>query len=497
MRSKTFSVYNEGVTWVVGLSAATAGGAFLHYETLSGAPPFVRALFFLVVGCFLGTVGVGVQYAFWLYYVRNERDREQQLREREKSKTETADPLDYYRELQAIANHIEEARKHVTNLHKYLHWLFSSGLIGAAILFGLALIAGAPTHAESGSTKQCCEAIAKFSNQLEKALIGRISSGSAPPNGTPPSTDVKLDPQLQQALWQHVQKPAPATSWTPWILLAVVGVLAAGALIAFVSTKKPEVSTLSVAVTIFGTVTAFVVKLAAQKPHMPSGQVPFWIIAVSLTATGVGALLIVDGLFQLRKDRMTDLAAPTASTEEERKERTRRSFEAASLLVYGFSALLVALVPAMVFNGDDVGKKPCLDCSHSAVMPPGELSVSKLSSMTSLGDGDEIVDSARIQALISNASSMGMKSGDILLLLGSADCRAVKKGGRWPNNEALAAARANSAMQGLDSRPELSGVRVQAKPLPQHIGCAPSPDVRAVYPFLIQSKQLPPIGPRM
>jgi hypothetical protein len=491
MRNETFSVYNEGVTWVVGLSAAAAGGAFLHYDALSSATPYVRALFFVVVGCFLGTVGVGVQYAFWLHYARNEQDRKQQLREREKPETDTADALDDYRELQAIANHIEEAREHVTSYHQYMHWLFSSGLIGAAILFGLALIPGRQAQTEGGgSTKECCKAMANLSDQLAKVLIGRITNGSAPPTGTQPSTEVKLDPQLEQALWQHVQKPAPTTSGTPWILLAVVGVIVAGALIALVSMTKPEASTLSVAVTIFGAVTTFIVKLAAQKPHLPS-QVPWWIITVSVTATGAGALLIVAGLIKFLKGRMAVPAAAPLAPEDQRKEKTRRGLEAASLLVYGLSAILVALVPAMVFIGDD-GKKTCPDCSQAAVMSGGDLSVSRLNPITDLGDGDEIVDSARIQALMSNATSTGMKSGDILLLLGSADCRAVKKGGRWSNNEALAAARADSAKHGLDGKPELSGVRVQAKPLPQHIGCRPSPDVRAVYPFLIQSKPVPP-----
>lgn len=488
MRNETFSVYNEGVTWVVGLSAAAAGGAFLHYDALSGAQPLVRALFFFVAGCFLGTVGVGVQYAFWLHYARNAQDREQQLRERENRQAETADALEYSRELQAITNNIGEARKHVASLHKYLHWLFSSGLVGAAILLGLALIPGGQTQTVGeGSTKQCCEAFAKLSDQFAKVLIGRITNGSAQPNGTPPPTELKLDPNLEQALWQHVQKPAPATSSPALILLAVFGVIAAGALIAFVLTKKPEASTLSVAVTIFGAVAAFMVKLAAQKPHLPS-QVPWWIITVSVTATGLAALLILVGL--LRQGQTA--AAHVGFPEEQREERIRRGLEAASLLVYGLSAILVALVPAMVFSREDIDRKPCPDCAQSAVMPLGELKVSKLNPITNLGDGDDIVDSARTQALISNATSMGMKPGDILLVLGSADCRAVKKGGRWPNNEALAAARSDSAKKGLDGKPELSGVRVQAKALPQHIGCRPSPDVRAVYPFLIQSKPLPP-----
>lgn len=490
MKNETFSVYNEGVTWVVGLSAAAAGGAFLQHDALSGAPPWARALFFLVVGCFLATVGVGVQYAFWLHYARNEQDREQLLRERERSQTETDDALAYDRELQAIANNIKEARKHVASLHKYLHSLFSSGLVGAAILLGLALIPGVQTQTGGRrSAEQCCEGMAKLSDQLAKVLIGRITNGSAPPNGILPSSEVKLDPQLEQALWQHVQKPAPATSGLIWILLAVIGVIVAGALIAFVFIQKPEASTLSVAVTIFGAVTAFVVKLAAQKPHLPS-QVPWWIITVSMTATGAAASLIVAGL--VLKRQTADPAAHGGFPEEQREERTRRGLEAAALLVYGLSAILVALVPAMVFSGEDTGKKPCPDCAQAAVMAPGELKVSKLNPITNLGDGDDIVNSARIQALITNATSLDMKSGDILLLLGSADCRAVKKGGRWPNNEALAAARADSARQGLDGKPELSGVRVQAKPLPQHIGCQPSPDVRAVYPFLIQSNPVLP-----
>ncbi len=308
MENDNFSVYNEGLTWVVSLSAAAAAawGAFLYYEMLRGGHLFIRWVCFVVVLCFLGTVGVGAWYFFRLYDVRN------RLNWRKPPQQDTG----------------------LANLHKCLRWLFSAGLFGTAILFSSTLFAAAPTHTEDGSTKQCCEAIAKLSNQLEKLLISIDNTTHHIASSTDVKLDPQLDPQLQQALWQHVQKPAPATDWT-WIL--VVGVLAAVvALIVFIFTNEKDDSRklLSVAVTIFGTVTAFIVKLAVHKPHLPLGQVPFWIIAVSLAATSAGALLIVEGLFQLRAEKSP--------------------LKAASLLVYGFSAILVALVPAMIFSGDDV-----------------------------------------------------------------------------------------------------------------------------------------------
>jgi flagellar basal body-associated protein FliL len=330
---------------------------------------------------------------------------------------------------------------------------------------------------------------------VERALTGRLTNNTVPPTTAPISADgtLKLDPQLQQALLQQLRLPAQSGSRTPWIILLVVGIIAAGALITWVAVHKPEASPLSVAVTIFGTVTAFVVKLAAQEPTLPSGEFPAWVVAVSATSTVAGALLIVLAIVRLsaREGHQHPMGA-MATPEEERKEKNRQSLLAISLVVYGLSAILIALVPAMVFHSEEItpDKKP----PQATVM--SSVSVSKLSPISNLGDGgkpsDKIIDPNRILTLTKDATTHKTRAGDILLLLGSADCRPTKskaRGGLWNNNEELADARANWVKKGLNGQLELSGVRVEARPLPQHSGCRETPDVRAVYPFLIQAKQ--------
>src|SRR5882762_5658464 len=110
MKHGTISIYNEGVTWLVGLSAAAVGGAFLHYDALGGAPWYARLLFIVVTFFFLAAVGVGVHYAFWLYHVLNQQEREQKLHEESQSEKGPVDALEYYRQLETIKKKIEEAR---------------------------------------------------------------------------------------------------------------------------------------------------------------------------------------------------------------------------------------------------------------------------------------------------------------------------------------------------------------------------------------------------
>jgi hypothetical protein len=502
MNKATIAVYKEAVTWLVGLSAAAAAGAFLHYDALSGAPLFAKSLFVATTCLFLAAIYCGVQYAFWLHRIFNQQENREELLEKiQRGLLPPPEITKLEQQIKEIEQKIAEAKTEISGQHNKLLWSFGSGLVGAALILILGVFgAKAPTTTtQNNSRGNCCQVNVKFSDPVEKAMQHLTAIPTAPT--APPSDGAKLDPELQQALWQHMRSPAPSSHRNPWIIVTIVAVLAAGVLIGWVAVKKPEASTLSVAVVLFGTVTGVLVKFAEQKPHLPSGPFPWWIILLSLVGCAAAVALIGVGMWQIAAPKAGAAnAAPAAratSTKEESDEKTRLSLQAITLVVFGFSAILIALIPAMSFPGDETSsEKPPAPPPTSVVMPPGELSVRRLDSISDLGDGDETISPTRIQTLLNNASSQGMKLGDILLLLGSADCRAVKKGSRWKDNDALAAARADRAKEGLHGKSQLDGVRVEATPLPQHVGCRPSPDVRAVYPFLIHADQASTASPK-
>jgi preprotein translocase subunit SecG len=92
-----------------------------------------------------------------------------------------------------------------------------------------------------------------------------------------------------------------------------------------------------------------------------------------------------------------------------------------------------------------------------------------------------------ISTLMSEVSMADPKPGDLLLLLGSADCTAIRK--RRMTNGDLALYRA-AAVQKILQDQLRDSVRIEAKSLHQHESCSQSEDLRAVFPVLIQAKTL-------
>jgi hypothetical protein len=82
-----------------------------------------------------------------------------------------------------------------------------------------------------------------------------------------------------------------------------------------------------------------------------------------------------------------------------------------------------------------------------------------------------------------------MHRGDILLLLGSTDCKAFHKGGDGRDNPMLAQDRARKVMDWLKPAMDTRGVKLDLISIPQYERCREFADLRTVYPFLIQADQ--------
>jgi hypothetical protein len=106
----------------------------------------------------------------------------------------------------------------------------------------------------------------------------------------------------------------------------------------------------------------------------------------------------------------------------------------------------------------------------------------------SLQAGGPVESSAdALKRIFSNA---GPVKGDILLLVGSADCTSYRTGkGAGENknetNTLLATERADKIEGELNEDAQKYGVEIRKKPLPQYNRCAEAGDLRAMFPFLI------------
>ena len=92
-----------------------------------------------------------------------------------------------------------------------------------------------------------------------------------------------------------------------------------------------------------------------------------------------------------------------------------------------------------------------------------------------------------IASLASSATAQGARSGDVLILLGSADCRAIHAPG--DSNEMLAKRRADAVRNLLLPRNLLDPESIRTQSLLQHEKCRQSGDLRAVFPVLIHVGQ--------
>jgi len=232
---------------------------------------------------------------------------------------------------------------------------------------------------------------------------------------------------------------------------------------------------LTVAIATLTAVSAAIAKFVGKGQIPQFGHVPWPVVAVSLALLITGIAFLFSGWRRLAPGRVDD--APLG----------------AALLVFGFSAALLALVPPLLFPGG-APPTPCPQCPKGA-MGAEKIGVFSLSGIGNLGNGrkpeDKIISGEKIQLLLSDLNKRNAQAGDFLLLFGSADCLATtpkSKGGLWNSNEELADARANWVKDGLQGQTAVKDVKIEPHPLPQHVRCGRAENVRAVYPLLIHAE---------
>jgi len=93
------------------------------------------------------------------------------------------------------------------------------------------------------------------------------------------------------------------------------------------------------------------------------------------------------------------------------------------------------------------------------------------------------------QEIVKEAKEKGAQPDDMLVLLGSADCAAVRKPGEL-SNQALASKRATGMAALVDSLKQFSPDHVKADSLQQGDRCTKSADLRAVFPLLIRQENV-------
>jgi hypothetical protein len=333
----------------------------------------------------------------------------------------------------------------------------------------------------------------RFSDQIENSLT-KLSATSPPsPNTGPAAIDstLKLDPKLAAALEGYFRKPAGQNGSMPWGVLVVIAlaVTAAVAVLVWLAIKhEPEATPLTAAIATLTATAAVIEKLVKEGRILPSSHCPWPAVLVSLLLVTAGICLIwIGSRYLLRLDINTHGTSIKNG-----------ALLGAAVLVFGFSAALLAIVPPILFHSDPVPPPPPVACAPCQTTPPvlqeGKIVALPLRSVNGLGDGrrkeEETVDPIKIQPLTDDLVKSGARDGDILLLLGSADCISTKRkmnGGRWDSNEELATARAEWVRNGLKDQPAAHGITIMPLPLAQHERCGATPNVRAVYPFLFHA----------
>lgn len=238
-----------------------------------------------------------------------------------------------------------------------------------------------------------------------------------------------------------------------------------------------------------------------------------WIIPGSLFL--LAGVLLVWGARKIghEKHKEKEATEPAADERNGFWEFIKRCFcsksegsGAETLLSVGFSVLLVAFVMGIVpVDGTkkDGSCPTCPTCGErtapqfkaGVVLDLAKKSTAESESKATLpllrpvhfapmnSKAPEIKDSQEVENLKGALRKVPFQEGDMLVLLGSADCTPMKKqAGR--DNKALALQRATKVKDLIQDL----GLNTWTIALDQHDGCKGQPDIREVFPYLIRAE---------
>jgi len=351
----------------------------------------------------------------------------------------------------------------------------------------------------------------RFSEKFEKDLTSYLEAHSfdgvkKPPGGSGPiESKVRLDPELERQLFAYLERSTASEAGPSLgsVVLTSVLLLVAGVLVGWALWHRPSATPLAVALAI----TLAMIGAAPKLPRL--GGVDFWNVVYSLR--GIAALLLGVGVIQVFWPRKVNglghEVSKTGQDQESNGAENNKVTQAGlslsgvqwlwrtltkahskttnkdSLLTLGFSLLVLTWTILLVAHRPEVYPPPFSDSNSKGI------SESLLDPAPKFDTGSwEPVDLSEIEQLKKKLPVKGTGKGDILLLIASADCTAIKGRDHSPrNNMELAEFRANRLREILQSAGfgEKGDLEIRTELLPQYGGCKGMKDLRAVFPFLI------------
>lgn len=336
---------------------------------------------------------------------------------------------------------------------------------GVFLLFvasvGLLLMLGNLSSKPDGQREMTIHLSHDVETNLNKFLNAKsqneIKGGHVKVVGSDPiQANVRVKLELEDALVTYLKNPPASVSGTSTgVALAIVlGLVLAAAgvylLWKILDSKHPEAAPLALVIPL-----AVAVFTAAPTLPRPSGGIyekAFMCVVIIFFVVGV--LLILAPFVIARPDK-----------------------EPGPCLILGFSFFVLGLTTYLV-GAPTPAPRPDL-------CPPTPISQQFLDLLTGFKPGSATVDADKLVSLRKQLDEKGPGKGDILLLLGSADCTPMRNGG----NKKLAEDRAESVAKGLRTSDltKARDVMIDTYVLPQYTGCHADQNMRAVYPLLIRS----------
>ncbi len=139
--SNATNAYGEGIKWILAISAAAVGGAFIHLKELEDQSIWVQALLALSLGLFVYSTWCGMYSLIWLNTAAMARDRRREYREEiEKMRVSpcagdeasTAYESKVKDDLAEVSKTIEDAKRDIAPYYRHHTRSFSLALFCAA-----------------------------------------------------------------------------------------------------------------------------------------------------------------------------------------------------------------------------------------------------------------------------------------------------------------------------------------------------------------------------
>jgi hypothetical protein len=180
---------------------------------------------------------------------------------------------------------------------------------------------------------------------------------------------------------------------------------------------------------------------------------------------------------------LTSTTSATPPTRSKPENEGKSKIESPLSLFFSALVLLWALLVICYRQKESIPVQPPAPISSELLLPP---ITGFIAGNSKYLDKNRILEQVTQQTIQKHKSDI--KPEDLLLLLGSADCTAVRKSLRKTNGD-FASERADEVTDIVKGMKLLPEDHVIPMPLYQHESCKESADLRAVFPVLIKAEK--------